>query len=147
MEQAANTCSTPFRKSQTAIIVSQVLTIRHDFLVVNFYFVGWLDIFRPHSIWKSPKMSHLIFWILAFSTNFWPIKTDLSGNSVWPQALDFQKLAKLSIFGIFNELLSTQNVNVARFARNVEWDYFCDFQRPWKVWLRESSWLCLFNLD
>ena len=31
-------------------------------------------------------------------------------------------------FGIFNELLSTQNVNVARFARNVEWDFFCDFQ-------------------
>ena len=26
----------------------------------------------------------------------------------------------LTIFGIFNELLSTQNVNVARFARNVE---------------------------
>ena len=32
----------------------------------------------------------------------------------------FQKIAKLTIFGIFNELLSTQNVNVARFARNVE---------------------------
>ena len=30
--------------------------------------------------------------------------------------------------GIFNQLLSTQNVNVARFARNVEWDFFCDFQ-------------------
>ena len=28
----------------------------------------------------------------------------------------------------FNELLSTQNVNVARFARNVECDFFCDFQ-------------------
>ena len=27
---------------------------------------------------------------------------------------------KLTIFGIFNELLSTQNVNIARFARNVE---------------------------
>ena len=27
---------------------------------------------------------------------------------------------KLIIFGPFNELLSTQNVNVARFARNVE---------------------------
>ena len=26
----------------------------------------------------------------------------------------------IKIFGIFNELLSTQNVNVARFARNVE---------------------------
>ena len=27
----------------------------------------------------------------------------------------------------FNELLSTQNVNVARFARNVEWDFFSEF--------------------
>ena len=26
--------------------------------------------------------------------------------------------------------MSTQNVNVARFARNVEWDFFCDFQTP-----------------
>ena len=24
--------------------------------------------------------------------------------------------------------MSTQNVNVARYARNVEWDFFCDFQ-------------------
>ena len=38
---------------------------------------------------------------------------------------------KLTIFGIFNELLSTQNVNVARFARNIEWDFFCDFQTLW----------------
>ena len=34
---------------------------------------------------------------------------------------------KLTIFNIFNELLSTQNVNLARFARNVEWDFFYDF--------------------
>ena len=27
--------------------------------------------------------------------------------------------------------MSTQNVNVARFARNVEWDFFYDFQTPW----------------
>ena len=26
--------------------------------------------------------------------------------------------------------MSTQNVNVARFARNVEWDVLCDFQTP-----------------
>ena len=39
----------------------------------------------------------------------------------------FQKLAKPTIFGIFNHLLSTQNVNVARFARNVECDYFWNF--------------------
>ena len=35
---------------------------------------------------------------------------------------------KLTIFGIFNELLSTQNVNVARFARNVECDFFGIFK-------------------
>ena len=29
--------------------------------------------------------------------------------------------------------MSTQNVNVARFARNLEWDFFCDFQIPWNV--------------
>ena len=34
-------------------------------------------------------------------------------------------------FGIFNELSYTQNENAARFARNVEWDFFCDFQTPW----------------
>ena len=31
---------------------------------------------------------------------------------------------KLTIFGIFKELLPTQNVNLARFARNVECDFF-----------------------
>ena len=46
--------------------------------------------------------------------------TDLSGNSVWPQALGFQKSPKLTILDIFDELLSTQNVNLTRFTRNVE---------------------------
>ena len=32
------------------------------------------------------------------------------------------------IFGIFDELLSTQNENVTRFARNVECDFLYDFQ-------------------
>ena len=52
---------------------------------------------------------------------------------VWPQNSGFQKLAKIVyILGIFNELLSNQNVNIARFARNVEWDFFSDFQTLWK---------------
>ena len=54
-----------------------------------------------HSVWKSPKISHLNFSILAFSTNFCPIKTELSGNSVWLQALGFHKLAKLDHFWHF----------------------------------------------
>ena len=43
-------------------------------------------------------------------------------------SFSFQKIAKLTILGFFKELLSTQNVQVARFARNVEWDFFCYFQ-------------------
>ena len=54
------------------------------------------------------------FLILAFSTNFCPIKADLSGNTVWPQA--FKNTPKWTIFGIFIWLLSTQNENVASLA-------------------------------
>ena len=54
-----------------------------------------------HSVWKLPKMSHLNFLILAFSANFCPLKTDLSGNTVWPQASGFQKHAKMDHFGDF----------------------------------------------
>ena len=39
-----------------------------------------------HIVWKSTKMSHLNYGILAFSTNFCPIISNLSGNTVWPQA-------------------------------------------------------------
>ena len=40
----------------------------------------------------------------------------------------FKISSRLMIFGISNSILSTQNVYVARFARNIEWDFFCDFQ-------------------
>ena len=65
---------------------------------------------------------------MAFATNFCPITSDLSGNTVWPQTSSFQKSSKWTIFCIFNELFFTQNVYLARFARNVEWDFLCDFQ-------------------
>ena len=42
------------------------------------------------------------FFNFALSTNFCNIKSDLSGNTVWPKHHGFQKLAKLP----------TQNVNV-----------------------------------
>ena len=91
-------------------------------------FVYYTTFTLTQNVWKSPKMSHLNFRILSFSTNFCPIKIDLSGNTVWPQASGFQKLVNLTIFGIFNELLSTQNVNHARLVCNVECDFLGDFQ-------------------
>ena len=46
-------------------------------------------------------MSHLNLLILAFSTNFCPNRSDLPGNTVWPQVSDFQKLAKMDLFWHF----------------------------------------------
>ena len=54
-----------------------------------------------HIVWKLLKMSHLNFWILAFSTNFCPIKPNLSGYTVWPQVSGYQKLAKMDHFWYF----------------------------------------------
>ena len=51
-----------------------------------------------HIVWKLLKMSHLNFGIFA---NFCPIKINLSGNTVWPQASGFQKLAKMDHFWNF----------------------------------------------
>ena len=51
-------------------------------------------------------MSHFDFPILNFG--------------IFRLARFSEKIAKLTIFLHFNELLSTLNVNVARFARNVE---------------------------
>ena len=70
------------------------------------------------------KLSH--FYFFGIFHQFCCIEIDLSGKTVWPQILGFQKVAKLTILQ-----LSTQNVNLARFARNVEWDFFCDFQTHW----------------
>ena len=44
------------------------------------------------------------------------LKSRIKGFQLW----HFQQSQNWPFFGIFNELLSTENVNVARFARNVE---------------------------
>ena len=91
-----------------------------------------------HIVWKSPKMSHLNFLNYSISNNF----------LFYLVTLFDLKLVKLIIFGLFNELLSTQNVNVARFARNVEWDFFYNFQTQWYFsmsWCQSTSSLSLFS--
>ena len=60
-----------------------------------------------HIVWKLLKKSHVIFFlILAYSTNCCLVTL-----------FDYKK--KWTIFGIYNEFLSTKNVNVARYARNL----------------------------
>ena len=69
-------------------------------------------------------------WILAFSTNFFLIKTDLSGTLFDRKLQFFKNSPKWTIFLAFLINFCPLKVNVARFARNVEWDFFCDFQTP-----------------
>ena len=99
-------------------------------------FKGISDSFQMSKLFEKysaiQHMSHLNYSILTFSTY-------LSGNTVWPQASGFQKIAKIDHFLHFDELLPTQIVNVARFARNVDCDFFFDFQT-----LCMLSWFLIF---
>ena len=71
-------------------------------------------------------MSHLYFLILTFSTNFCPIKTALSGNTVWLQVSGFQKLTKMDHYWHFS-LTFIHSKFERNFARNFEWDFFLIF--------------------
>ena len=65
-------------------------------------------------------MSHLNFQFWHFPPIFVLLK--LTGLvTLFDRKIQvFKNSPKWTILGIFNYLLSTQNVNVARFARNVE---------------------------
>ena len=73
------------------------------------------------SLQKRVYFSTALWQKLCFSTQWLKI-TKKSHFDV------LKKSPKLTIFGNFDELFSTQNVNVARFARNFECDFLCDFQ-------------------
>ena len=61
---------------------------------------------------KVAQFFQVQFFNFGIFQQFLSNKTDISGNTV--------DRRNWTIFGIFNELWSPQNVNVARFARNVE---------------------------
>ena len=56
----------------------------------------------------------------------------------------FKNSPKWNIFGIFNQLLATQNVNVARFARNIECDFLGRFFSDTLMSLNLISQMSLF---
>ena len=74
-------------------------------------------------------MSHLIFSIVDFPSIFVFLILTCRVTLFDCKLLVYQKLAKLTFLGIFDAIWSTQNVNVARFARNVEWDFFVIFNQ------------------
>ena len=102
---------------------------------------GLRDRWDPHRSVYQPLPFNTLFenhlkcllWIWHFPPIFALLKVT-SWVTLFDRKLQvFQNSPKLTIFGIFDELLYTQNVNVARFARNVECDFLCDFQTQcWK---------------
>ena len=70
-----------------------------------------------HSVWKDPKCLIWVFHFWHFTSIF-----VLQKSTCRVTLFD----CKFQVFKMdnFRELLSTQNVNVARFARNVEYDFF-----------------------
>ena len=76
-----------FLHSSRKIIVKNWYALKIRFIWI---FAPKINIWSTHTVWKLFKMSHLNLWILAFSINFCTTKNYLSGNTVWPQASDFQ---------------------------------------------------------
>ena len=56
------------------VLLCQIRIIHDDFYSWHLWFSNPKRFMHFHSAWKSLKISDLNFWILAFSTNFWPIK-------------------------------------------------------------------------
>ena len=84
-----------------------------------------------HTLFKNHSKCRIwIFQLLHFPPIFVLIKLTCLVTLFDRKLQVFKNSLKWTILGTFNHLLSTQNVNVARFARNVEWDFFCDFQTP-----------------
>ena len=77
LEQLKNACTT------CQIIVRQLLKISHDYLFLETHFQMILQASEASShCLKITQNVAFDFLILAFSTNFCSIKTDLSGNTV-----------------------------------------------------------------
>ena len=125
---------------------------------------GWKKIFFwsspfPESFWGSSLVSSWNLWnwnhsllhtwptpenfLCVFSNSWFCLWSLLHSSlvSTMSQCLKITLNVALEFFnfGIINELLSIQNVNVARLARNVEWDFFLWLWTTMNVWKRHKK--------
>ena len=83
---------------------------------------------RDQILPSSKPLDAAFFYLLSSFLCIWGRSSH--PNNAHAQCLKITKnvaflifLPKWTIIGIFDELLSTQNVNVARFAHSVKWDF------------------------
>ena len=93
-------------------------------------FVGSTHFLTPQCLKITKNVAFQVFVFWHFPPIFVLLKVTCLVTLFDHNLQVFKNSPKWTIFGIFNELLSTRNVYVARFARNVECDFFCDFQTP-----------------
>ena len=84
---------------------------------------------EEHNVGKLLKNLALILFILDFPSIFVQLKVTCCLVTLFD--CKYQVFKKWTIFGIFNQLLSTLNLKVARFARNLECDFLGDLQTLW----------------
>ena len=91
MDIVANKNSSEISLTELGLILMIMVALFQFWLInltPNFIRNGENLLFKfRHVGWKLLKLSNLIFTILAFSTNFWPTKIDMSGNTVWQNGL------------------------------------------------------------
>ena len=79
-------------------------------------------------------MSHFKFCYFGIFQQHLFYKIDLSGNTVWLQAPGFKKTRQIEPYlTLFKWIFVHSYVNVARFARDVEWDFNCYFKHRAKL--------------
>ena len=90
--------------------------------------IGFIVISQATMLEKYSKYCIFYFQFWHFLPIFCPIKETYLVTLYDCKLQSFKNSPKLTFFGIFHKLLSSQNVNVARFAHNVECDFVIDFQ-------------------
>ena len=95
----------PFMNRCTShFCIQRVILLKPNYNLLNFWLIDngarWYKILQKVSFQsqfyfsdaKLLKMSHFRFSILAFSTNFCPIKIDLSGHTFWLASQSWMEL-------------------------------------------------------
>ena len=105
----------------------------------------WGDFQTLHIVWKLLKFVTFEFLNFGIFRQFLSYFKLTCLATLFDRKLqDFKNSLKRTSFGIFDYFLSTKNVKVARFARNVELDYFCDFQTLCTVLISFKIWISIF---
>ena len=111
------------------ILIPHLKKTPHEYICHFFIFMIFSNSYFVMTVFE--KDSKYLIWnfsILAFFTFLVLLKMTFLVTLFDRKLQVFKNSPKLTIFCIFGELLATQNVNVARFARNFEWDFSVIFK-------------------